>query len=104
MEAWQNNIITKTVYEGLKVLHPVALTLYLLPKVHKDSLSPPGRPIVSGCGSLCEPTCRFLDFYLKPCVESLPSYVRDSMDVLRHLDGLVLESDIYLVTADVKSQ
>lgn len=62
-----------------------------------------GRPIVSGCGGLCEPTCRFLDYYLRPCVESLPSYVRDSMDVLRHLDGMTFEQDMFLVCCDFES-
>ncbi|CAJ0946009.1 unnamed protein product, partial [Ranitomeya imitator] len=36
-------------------------------------------------------------------VETLPSHVRDTTDVLRRLDGMYLEPDMLLVTADVES-
>ncbi|CAJ0968164.1 unnamed protein product [Ranitomeya imitator] len=37
------------------------------------------------------------------CVETLPSFVKDTTDVLRRLDGLALEDDTWLVTCDVES-
>ncbi|XP_056416138.1 uncharacterized protein LOC130357468 [Hyla sarda] len=42
------------------VQYPTIPTIYLLPKIHKNALIPPGRPIVSGCNSLTEPICQFL--------------------------------------------
>ncbi|CAJ0934348.1 unnamed protein product [Ranitomeya imitator] len=89
--------------EALLPDFPVVPTFYILPKVHKDPRCPPGRPIVSGIGGLCEPACRFVDFYLQRCVESLPSFVKDTTDVLRRFDGLTLEDDMWLVTCDVES-
>lgn len=71
--------------------YPRTATLYLLPKVHKYATIPPGRPIVSGSGSLCEPTCRFIDYHLKPLVETLPSYLKDTNNVLRKIEYLQLE-------------
>lgn len=75
VQVLHSNIITQSVYDNFRVKYPVAPTMYFLPKIHKDLITPLRRPIVSGCGSLCKTTCRFLDHYLKPCVESLPSYV-----------------------------
>ncbi|CAJ0956180.1 unnamed protein product [Ranitomeya imitator] len=101
-DALERGLITKSIWEGLRINHPVIPTIYFLPKVHKDLSNPPARPIVSGCGGLNEPICRFLDYYLKPCVEELPSYVRDSADVLQRLQGVTLEPDMFLITGDVE--
>ncbi|XP_073419118.1 uncharacterized protein [Dendrobates tinctorius] len=101
--AFESGVITKRVLDGLVVRFPRTPTFYLLPKVHKDALDPPGRPIVSGIGSICEPVCRFIEFYLKPLVEALPSYIRDTTDVLARVDGILVEPSTLLVTADVES-
>ncbi|XP_075190143.1 uncharacterized protein LOC142290093 [Anomaloglossus baeobatrachus] len=96
-------IISKKMFDGLMVRFPRSPTLYLLPKIHKDAVNPPGRPIVSGIDGFCEPVCRFIDFYLRPSVESLPSYVKDTTDVLMRVDGISMESDLLFVTMDVES-
>ncbi|XP_069605745.1 uncharacterized protein [Ranitomeya imitator] len=101
--ALTRGILTKKVFEGLFVEHPIIPTFYLLPKVHKNAVTPPGRPIVSGIGGLCDPVCKFIEHYLQPLVESLPSYVRDTTDVLGKIDGLVLEPDMVFATVDVES-
>ncbi|CAJ0928488.1 unnamed protein product [Ranitomeya imitator] len=102
-EALDKGLITKSIWEGFCVNDPVTPTIYFLPKIHKDLVNPPGRPIVSGCGGLNEPTCRFLDYYLKPCVEELPSYVKDSGEVLQRLQGVNFESDMIFITGDVET-
>ena len=66
---------------------------YVLPKIHKhfDSKLPlgyPGRPIVSGCGSLTENISAYLDSILKPHMESLPSFVKDSSDFVIKIHNL----------------
>ncbi|XP_075688588.1 uncharacterized protein LOC142657444 [Rhinoderma darwinii] len=71
--------------------------------VHKSLVDPPGRPIVSGLGGLCDPVCKCIDYYLNPLVECLPSYVKYTTDVLARIDGISLEPDMFLVTADVES-
>lgn len=53
--------------------NPRPIRFYLLPKVHKPwdkwptQFMPPGRPIVSDCGSESYRVAEFIDFYLNPC-------------------------------------
>ncbi|KAF7693726.1 hypothetical protein HF521_007479, partial [Silurus meridionalis] len=63
---------------------PRSRRFYMLPKIHKDPAKwskpneiPPGRPIVSDCGSETYYTAEFLDFYLNPLSTSHPSYLKD---------------------------
>ncbi|XP_077136883.1 uncharacterized protein LOC143793776 [Ranitomeya variabilis] len=58
---------------------------------------------LSGIGGLCNPICQFIDFYLKPMVETLPSYVRDTTDALARVDGILVDHNTLMVTADVES-
>ncbi|CAJ0966876.1 unnamed protein product [Ranitomeya imitator] len=102
-QAFYNGTISKEIMDGLVPETPCTPCLYLLPKVHKSTTNSPGRPIVSGGGGLCEQINKFLDFHLKPMVESLPSYIQDTGDVLRKLADIPLENDMWLVTFDVES-
>ena len=66
---------------------------YLLPKIHKNVLPPPGRPIISAIGSPTEKISEFLD-----------SFVKDTRHFLYILIKLgPLPQDIILVTLDVTS-
>lgn len=56
--AFSKGVISKNTHDYLIVQNPRTPCLYLLPKVHKNAKNPPGRPIVSGNGGLCEPLCR----------------------------------------------
>ena len=49
---------------------------YLLPKIHKPGT--PGRPIISGCDSPTTKLSIFIDYYLKPMVKRIPSYIQDN--------------------------
>ncbi|XP_071999215.1 uncharacterized protein [Engystomops pustulosus] len=102
-QAFEDNIITRNQLMALLPKYPKVSSFYLLPKVHKELNNPPGRPIVAGMGSLCEPICRYVDHHLYPLVEELPSYLKDTTDILRKLDGIYLDKDMYLVTCDVES-
>ena len=62
---------------------------YQLFKIHKEHNFPdlpPGRPIVSGCGSLTEKISQFVDAHAKHLVSKIPSYIQDTPDLLRHLE------------------
>ncbi|XP_056425824.1 uncharacterized protein LOC130367430 [Hyla sarda] len=47
-------ILSQKQMEGLLTPTPTISTIYLLPKIHKNETTPPGRPIVSGSNSLTE--------------------------------------------------
>ena len=76
--------------------------MYLLPKIHKPLGNVPGRPVISNCGTTTEKVSEFLDYHLKPVMQSAKSYIKDTSDFLRKLKelGEVPENAI-LVTADV---
>ena len=62
---------------------------YTLPKTHKgkgDSVNVPIRPVISGCGPVTERLSHFVDFYLKPHVSELDSYVKDSKHLMRKIE------------------
>ena len=76
---------------------------YMLPKIHKANC--PGRPIISGCQSPTRALSQYLDFYLKPIVKEIPSYIKDTDHFLREIFTLRNQVQVgdFLVTMDVKS-
>jgi len=77
---------------------------YLLPKIHKGILPPPGRPIISAIGSPTEKISEFLDFFLQPYLCTIPSYIKDTghfLYLLQQIDNL--PANTLLVTYDVTS-
>ncbi|CAJ0968183.1 unnamed protein product [Ranitomeya imitator] len=102
-EAFEKGIIPKKMVETIKEMHPRLPTLYLIPKVHKNALDPPGRPIVSGNEGLCEVVTMVIDHYLKPLVGELPSYIQDTNSALRRLDNVHLNDGAIMVVADVEA-
>ena len=77
---------------------------YMLPKIHKNKLPPPGRPIVSASGSPTEKISEFLDHFLQPLLVTIPSYIKDTTHFLRMLSELPpLPDNLLLITLDVTS-
>ena len=79
---------------------------YVLPKTHNPSLplDYSGRPIVFVCGILTENVSALIDSTLKPYIESLPSYIKDTTDFIYNIRQLPQSSkDSFLVTLDVSS-
>ncbi|XP_030842371.1 uncharacterized protein LOC115924431, partial [Strongylocentrotus purpuratus] len=76
---------------------------YLLPKIHKAGN--PGRPIISGNGSPTERISLFIDSFLKPLVPQISSYIHDTPDFLRKLEGIKdqIPSTAIIGTFDVSS-
>ena len=124
--------ISKTDSRDLLPADPRPSRLYLLPKIHKlqskvashleqpeDELStdqvidvcrseniiPPGRPIISNCGSLTELMSAFVDKTLQKYLPMIPSYVRDTTDFLNKIKIINEKppSSFTLVTMDVTS-
>lgn len=77
--------------------------IYYLPKIHKDSNNPPGRPIVSGIESLTSRLGEYIDIHLQPLVAKTKAYLKDTKHTLQLLDECSAQEDIIMVTGDVSS-
>ncbi|XP_070543722.1 uncharacterized protein [Ptychodera flava] len=77
-------------------------TFYLLPKIHKEGN--PGRPIISGIGTITEGISGYVDTILKPFATSTPSYIQDTTDFLCKIQPIKnLPQNTLLVTLDVEA-
>ncbi|KAJ1189456.1 hypothetical protein NDU88_006201 [Pleurodeles waltl] len=85
-EAKGNAWVTFREAEFLVTTHLRTPYFYCLPKIHKGILPPPGRPIVSGTGSLLEPLSTFCDSFLQPLVKKSSTYLKDTKDVLNLIE------------------
>ena len=52
---------------------------YMLPKVHRNAQTPPGRPTVPGVGGPTKKTSQIVDHLIGPIVPFFTLYLRDSI-------------------------
>ena len=90
--------------------NPRPRRLYLLPKIHKEpekwtvkGKMPPGRPIISDCGSESYGVSEFIDYYLASIGKTHPSYLKDTPHFLEELKKNRAPHDVLLITIDVDS-
>jgi len=77
---------------------------YMLPKIHKNILPPPGRPIISANNCPTEKISQYVDFFLNPLVPKTRSYVKDTTDFVSKIFTLdQVPQNTILVTLDVSS-
>ena len=78
-------------------------TFYILPKTHKEGFS--GISIISVCQSPTVALSRYLDFYLKPIVKMIQSYIKDTNYLLQTILSLgeQIKPGNILISMDVKS-
>ena len=83
---------------------------YLLPKIHKAPDTwpipfkiPPGRPIVSDCGSESYSVAEFLDYYLNPLSILHKSYLKDTYDFIGKIRNIKLSAPFFIFSMDVES-
>ena len=99
-----DNHINEETFTYLSPKQPTCSRFYILPKIHKDRSSPPGRPIVSANGHPTEHISEYVNNILNPLVSKLPSYIKDTTHFLNKLDSIsTLPNDSLLVTLDVSS-
>jgi hypothetical protein len=97
-----SGILTKDMASFASTPNSRPARFYCLPKIHKRGV--PGRPVCSCSGSLCENSSIIIDWFLKPLLTTIPSYLRDSYDFLDRLHAYgPLPADSFLVTLDVVS-
>ncbi|KAM9296686.1 uncharacterized protein PAF06_017613 [Gastrophryne carolinensis] len=65
---------------------PKVACFYMLPKVHKPGN--PGRPIISGIGTLTENLSGWVEHILKPLVRGTPSFIQDTTHLLNRLSAI----------------
>lgn len=88
---------------------PKPRRFYLLPKIHKPRekwptpIMPPGRPIVSDCGSESYRIAELIDFYLNPLSTRHPSYIKDTYDFVEKVKSLIVPPKTILFSLDVDS-
>ena len=58
---------------------------------------------MSANGHPTEKISEFIDFHLRPFVENLPSYIKDTTDYLKTMENLTIPENTTLVTLDVTS-
>ena len=96
--------ISEKVRDYLTVHKPRTSQLYLLPKIHKNVLPVPGRPIVKANDGPTERISAFVDYFLSLIVRTSNTYIQDTSDFLRKLGDLKdIPSKASLVTLDVCS-
>ena len=96
--------IPKKVVRYLTPTHYQVPVFYLLPKIHKDKIPVPGRPICSANDSPTERISMFVDHYIGPLARQVKSYLRDTQHFLQMLAEIpLLPAGSLLVTVDVSA-
>ena len=104
LDMFNNGEIDSHCYRFLEHTNPKPGCFYILPKIHKNTLPPPGRPIVSAIGSPTEKISAFIDHFLQPLLPCIPSFIKDTTHFLQILDNLpAIPEQALLATLDVSS-
>lgn len=82
---YEHGMLESEEFLYLICLNPITPSFYHIPKLHKSSVNPPGRPIVSSQGSPCEKISIYIDYFLSEFVQKLKNYIRETKDVLLHV-------------------
>ena len=105
-QMFENGEISKQTLDYLNLEPDSTRTarFYMLPKIHKNKIPPPGRPIVSGNGCPTEKISKFVDFFLNPLSKKFPSYVKDTNHFLQLLHNIKkVPNGSFLFTLDIES-
>lgn len=92
-------------YLAKTILYPLINNIYkigkfyIIPKVHKPTIV--GRPIVNCIDTFTSFTSKLLDKLLQPIMKRFPSYIKDSNELVLHLDSLKFDKNVLFFTADV---
>lgn len=86
----------------LCISKPRTPLFYLLPKIHKQTRPPPGRPILSANECPTERISKFVDHFLQPIVSKTRSYIKDTTHFIQKLKSIgTLPEGALLVSMDV---
>ena len=85
-EMVEDREITEKTGEYLHISEPWTLQMYLLPKIHKGKIPPPGRLIISANECPTERISQLVDFFLQPFLPKIKLWIRESghcMEILQ---------------------
>lgn len=99
----KNKLISQREYRVLWNSSPTIPMFYALPKVHKKVRPIPGRPIVSGKDSITQGISQYIDQIISPFVVTLPSYLRDTKDVVTRINDIRVKPGTFLASLDVEA-
>ena len=99
---YENKFLLKHWYEYCKppTNHRTS-RLYFLKKIHKTPMG--NRPIVSSCESITEKISQFVDRWLQPYVQNLPSYIKDTTEFINLIEQTTFPTKCKLASIDVSS-
>uniref|UniRef100_A0A8C5N1Z7 Reverse transcriptase domain-containing protein n=1 Tax=Leptobrachium leishanense TaxID=445787 RepID=A0A8C5N1Z7_9ANUR len=103
IRGYEKGHISEEEYKFLKTDKPTIATFYALPKVHKNLEKPPGRPIVSGIGNLTQNCSQYIDQILQDLVKTLPSYLRDTKQLLQIMNNFKFPEEAWMCSLDVEA-
>ena len=76
---------------------------YGMPKVHKPMIPDIHfRPVNSNCGSLAAVASKYVDYYLQKLIKFTPSYVNNSLHVIKKLKSIKINNLTKISTSDTK--
>ena len=102
-EMVENKEITTKVAGILRVKQVRTPHIYFLPKIHKLTRPPPGRPIVSANSCATEKISSFVDIFLNPLTKKADSYIKDTKDFVTRIENLKGFNNPIIGTLDVTS-
>ncbi|XP_075697305.1 uncharacterized protein LOC142742645 [Rhinoderma darwinii] len=98
------NTIDHKTHKFLQNPFPITPVFYVLPKIHKSLINPPGRPIVASTDSISSPLAIFLEKILTPLIKKTKSFLLDTSHFLQIIKSLhQIEPTSLLITLDVNS-
>lgn len=86
--AVDQRLISKEECQFMMPKDPQIPTFYALLKIHKGLNPLKDHPIVSGINSVTQNVGIYLDRVLRNFVTAFPSYVRDTSDLLKKIEGI----------------
>ena len=99
----RQGLITLSDKNAMTQSDPREADFYLLSKIHKNKTNPPGRPILSGNGHPTEWVSAWVDHHIQPLMLKLPTYLRDTTDLLNHIKSIKPTGNTRILSLDVTS-
>lgn len=96
-----NQQIPQQTKELLIIENSRPANFYTLPKIHKNTVNPPGRPIMSANNHPTERISEYTDLLLQPYIKLIPSYIKDTNHLLEIIKDITLKPNQHLYTFDV---